>query len=248
MTALLGGFVLASACRPANVTVDPHLEVGDRARYRYEIEAEVTRALENATPTTTRIDTELVADQEVTALTEDGAEAAVTLRRTGSPPRAAQVVLDRAGAIRSIELVEDLTNGAVGLGELGSLFPPSTAPPTTPLAPGDRWSISEDGLEGEGRLARLGVVDGADVAVVETSLVEALEDAVAAGTSAVSLDGELRSEGTIAYDLADGSMRRSSSRSRGDVRAVIQPPPGVGSEPAHARITYDIRVRVTRLD
>lgn len=245
---LLGGLLAGSACRPGTVTVAPRVEVGDRARYRYEIDATITSALEGDEPTTTEIATELLADQEVVAITEDGAQAQVTLRRDGDAPREAQVLLDRSGAIQSIELVEGLTSGGLGLAELGSLLPPSTLPPTSPLAPGARWKISEGGLEGRGRLDRVGIIDGEEVAVVETSLVEAMQEAVVAGASEATLDGQLRSGGTAAYDVADGSVRRSSARSHGEVSARIQPPAGVDAEPVDATITYDIRVRVTRLD
>lgn len=237
-----------SGCRASTVTIEPHLDVGDVARYRYEIDAEITRALDDGNPATTRIAAELLAEQEVLALTDHGAQAAVTLRREGAAPRSAQVLLDRSGAIRGISLVEGLASDTLGLSELGSLLPPSTAPPSIPLAPGARWSISEGQLEGHGRLERLGVIDGADVAVVETSVVEVLDDAVDTGTSEATLEGELRSRGTAAYDVSDGSVRRSTARSRGEVRALIQPPADVDAAPAEGTITYDIRVRVTRLD
>lgn len=246
--ALLGALLAGSACRPGTITVEPRVEVGDRARYRYEIEATITSALEGDEPTTTEIATELLADQEVVAITEDGARAQVTLRRDGAAPRQAQVLLDRSGAIRSVELVEGLASGGLGLAELGSLLPPSSLPPASPLAPGARWKISEGGLDGRGRLDRVGIIDGEEVAVVETSVVEALREAVVAGPSEATIDGELRSVGTAAYDLAGGAVRRSSARSRSEVRARIQPPAGVEAEPVDATITYDIRVRVTRLD
>lgn len=248
MVTLLGGLVTLGACRPSTVTVDSHLEVGDEARYRYEIDATITRALEGAEPTTTHITTELLADQEVVALTDDGAQAAVTLRREGSAPRSAQVLLDRSGAIRSIQLVEGMASDTLGLAELGSLLPPSSTPPTTPLRPGARWEIAEGAVTGHGRLERLGIIDDAEVAVVETAIVESLEEAVATGTSEATLQGELRADGTAAYDLADGSVRRSTARSRGEVQALIQPPAGIDAAPVAATIAYDIRVRVTRLD
>ena len=93
----------------------------------------------------------------------------------------------------------------------------------------------------------MGVIDDADVAVVDTTLSAAIDDAVAAGTSAVTLLGELRSKAMAAYDISDGSIRRSSARSRGDVQARIEPPAGVDAAPVLGTITYDIRVRVTRI-
>jgi hypothetical protein len=246
--ALVAALVALGACRAGTVRIEPVPHPGDRARYRYDIEATITRSLDDGKPTTTTIGTELIADQEVVALTDDGVEADVTLRRDGAAPRTARVQLDSTGAIHGIELVEGLSSDSLGLAQLGALLPPMTAPPAGPLAPGAHWSISEGALQGHGRLARLDVADGADVAVVDTSLIEAIDDAVAAGASAVTLLGELRSESTAAYDIADGSIRRSSARSRGEVRAQIEPPPGIDAAPVLGTISYDIRVRVTRLD
>lgn len=246
--ALVAGLAALSACRANTVRIDPDPQVGDRARYRYEIEATITRALEGGEPTTTEIATSLLADQEVVALTDEGIEAEVTLRRDGAAGRTARVVLERSGAIRGIELIEGLSADSLGLSQLGSLLPPTAAPPTSPLSPGTRWSISEGPLDGYGRLTRLGVIDGAEVGVVDTTVSAPIDDAVSAGTSSATLVGELRSKTTAAYDISDGSIRRSSARSHGDVQARIEPPAGVDAAPALGTITYDIRVRVTRLD
>lgn len=245
--ALVAGLAGLSACRAGTVRIAPDPQPGDRARYRYEIDATITRALDHGKPTTTAIRTELVADQEVVALTDQGVQADVTLRRDGAAPRTARVELDRAGAIHGIELVDGLSSDTLGVAQLGSLLPPIAAPPGGALAPGARWSVAEGALHGRGRLARLDVVDGVDVAVVDTTLTEAIDDAVAAGASAVTLVGELRSQGSAAYDLGDGSIMRSTARSRGSVRARIEPPSGVDAAPVLGTITYDIRVRVTRV-
>jgi hypothetical protein len=246
--ALVAGLAALGACRAPTVRIhaDPH--VGDRARYRYEIDATVTRALEGAKATTTAVTTTLLVDQKVVALTDDGVEADVTLHRDGAAARTARVVLDNTGAIRGIELVAGLTSDGLGLAQLGSLLPPTMAPPAVPMAPGERWSISKGSLDGHGRLLRLGVVDGADVAVVRTTLSDVVDDSVTGGASAARLTGRLRSTSTITYDLEDGSARRSAARSRGTVRARIEPPAGIDAAPVRGTISYDIRVRATRLD
>ena len=241
---MIGGL---SGCGRSTVRIDAAPVVGDRAKFRYEIDATITRALEGEEATTTRFTSTLVADQKVVAITEDGVEADITLRRGGAAPRLARVLLDRTGAIRSIELVAGLQSDELGLAELGSLLPPAVVPPTTPLAPGDRWKISDGAIEGHGRLARLGVIDGAEVAVVRTSVTEEIDEAVSGGTSSATLRGELHSVGTASYDLVDGSTRRSSARSQGAVKAVIEPPPWIDASPARGTIRYDIRVRATRI-
>lgn len=245
---LVAGLAALGACRPGTVRIDAHPNIGDRSRYRYEILATITRSIEGDRPTTTKVATTLLADQEVTAITTSGIEADVTLRRDGAATRTTRVLLNRGGAIRSIELVAGLDSAGLGLSQLGSLLPRAVTPPTRALAPGDRWAIREDAVQGSGRLARLGVVDGADVAVVRTSLSEAIDDAVTSGASTAKLTGTLRTLSTAAYDLADGSTRRSTARSHGTVQAKIEPPPGIRARAVLGTITYDIEVEAIRLD
>lgn len=244
---LVAALVAVGACQPGTVRIDGHPSVGERSRYRYEIEATITRAIEGGAPTTSKVSTTLLADQKVTAVTRSGIQADVTLRRDGAATRTARVLLNRSGAIRSIELVAGLESADVGLSQLGSLLPPAVTPPTRALAPGARWTIDEDDLRGTGRLMRLGVVDGADVAVVETSLSERIHDDVTSGTSRATLTGTLRTLSTAAYDLGDGSTRHSTARSSGTVRARIEPPAGIQAQPVLGTITYDIKVQAVRL-
>lgn len=245
--ALIAGLVALGACRPDTVRLEAQPEVGDRARYRYEIRATITRALDGETPTTSDIATDLIADQRVVALRGSDVEVEVSLRRDGAAERTARVVLDQGGTIRGIELVEGLSGDSFGLSQLGALLPPSAELPAGELGLGDRWSMDDGPISGRSRLAQLGVVDGADVAVVDSTLTQTVDEAVAAGPSAALLRGELRSETRATYDLDGGSIRRSSSRSRGDLVAVIEPPPGVEAAEVRATITYDITVRVRRL-
>lgn len=237
----------AGACRDGTVVVEPRPAVGDRARYRYEIEATITRALDQGAPQTSEIDSVLVVDQRIAAVAGEQVEADVTLRRDGAAPRAARVALDRSGAIQGIELVEGLDAANLDLAPLSSLLPPGTAPPRRALRPGDRWSIANGARRGQGRLTRLGVVDGEDVAVFDTTVAEGIDDDVAAGASAARVTGTLRSSATTTYDVGDGTIRRATAHSRGEVRARIEPPAGVDAAPALASITFEIRVRVTRL-
>lgn len=246
--AILGSLLALSACGSGTVRVVADPAIGDRARYRYEITATVSRSIEGNEPVTTDIATTLLADQEIVAVRRDVIEADVGLRRDGGVQRRATVLLDRSGAIRDIELVGGFSSTTLGLSELTTvLLPSATDLPPGELAPGERWSISDEHSSGEGRLVRLGVVDGARVAVVDTSLSSPIDDEVAAGESAASLTGVLRSEGTTSYDLDDGSVRRSVARSRGEMQVRIEPPAGVDAAPALGTIRYDIRVRVTRL-
>jgi hypothetical protein len=243
---LLVGAVAVGACRSGTVTLAYAPEPGDRYAYRYEIEATVTRSLEGSEPTVTEVRTTLDADQEVLEVSPGGVRAEVTLRRDGGAPRRAEVRLDRAGTLEGVDLIEGQQTDVFGLDTLGGVLP-TIALPEGPLAPGDRWSLDDGTVTGEGRLERLGVVDGKHVAVVATDTTQPIEDTVPTGPTTAALGGELRATGTTAYDLHDGSVRRVTARARGAVQARIAPPPGVDRGAVLGSITYDIRVQVTRL-
>ena len=154
--------------------------------------------------------------------------------------------LDEAGTLQGVDLIEGQSTDIFGLESLSGVLP-TVVVPQGPLAPGDRWSIDDDPLTGDGRLQRLGVIDGADVAVVTTDLEQPVEETTPVGATSAALAGDLRTTTTTAYDVRDGSVRRASSRARGEVEARIAPPPGVNATTVLGTITYDVRVRVTRL-
>lgn len=244
--ALAVGAVAVVGCRDHTVSVAYAPTVGDTYDYRYEIEATVTRSLEGQEPEVMRIDTELVARQQVRAVTDDGARIRLQLAREGGATRTAVAILDRAGTLEGVELVEGLSAAVSGLADEGSLIPTLAGPPDRPLAPGDRWEVRQGQRRGEGRLERLGVIDGSDVAVVRTTATEDLARSVQAGASDTEVTGRVRSGATTSYDLHDGAIRRSRSWSRGEIDAEIEPPRGVRAEPVQATIRFEVSVRVTR--
>jgi hypothetical protein len=233
------------ACRPSTVSVTYAPQVGDRYGYRYEISATVSRQLEGEAPQVSHVDTELRADQVVEARTARGARLRLRLTREGGAPREAVAIVDRAGSLEGIELVEGLGAAVLGVAD-EAILPTLPGPPDRPLAPGDRWSIDGRGRTGEGRLERLGVVDGRDVAVVRTTATSRLARDLLAGASATAVRGRVRSGSTVSYDLDGGAIRRSRSWSRGEVRAELQPPEGVDAAPVRATISYEVTVEVTR--
>jgi hypothetical protein len=243
-TALLAAAPLW-ACRPSTVSVSYAPAIGDRYAYRYEISATVTRRIEGEAPQVTQVDTELLAEQVVEARTARGTRIRVRLTREGGTPRTAVAIVDRAGSLEGVELVEGLGVAVPGVAD-DAIVPTLPGPPDSPLAPGDRWSIASGRRTGEGRLERLGVVDRRDVAVVRTTATEDLARDVQAGASATEVRGRVRSGATVSYDLDGGAVRRSRSWSRGEVRAELQPPEGVDAEPVRATISYEVTVEVTR--
>ena len=116
------------------------------------------------------------------------------------------------------------------------------------LAGATTGAISGVGADsGRARLVGLGRVDGVEVATVHADLTEALDEVATFVGSEVALTGSLRSTTTTTYDLADGTVRRATSRTSGTVDALVQPPRGVAALPVPAVITVDLRVRATRL-
>lgn len=240
--AVAAGLAVLAGCDDGAVRLDGAPEVGARSVHRYELDATITRSIEGEEPAVSELDVRIDTEAEVLELTDDGVRAEVTIRRPGADARTAQVILGRGGTIQDLELVEGLPTDASALGGFGALFGATDLPPDEPLRPGDRWVVRDDRVEGDGRLERLGVVDGEHVAVVRTDVVEPLEPTATSG-----VEGELRTRATTAYDLDDGSVRRSTSTSTGSVTALIQPPAGVTADPVRATIRYDVRVRVVRL-
>lgn len=241
------GLIALAGCQRGTVTVAPDPQVGDRARYRYEIVARITSRIDGRDPKVTEIDTTLVVDQETTAVSLEGIEADVVLRRDRRAPQATTVVLDATGAIRDVDLAAGLGLEELGLSQLGALVPPTMAPPRRALSPGARWAIEAGPVDGHGRLLRLGVEHDADVAVVRTEVGQEVDEVVTSGASVAELRGRLTSLATAAYALDGGTMQRSTIRSTGDVRAAIQPPTGIDVAAVLGTITYDIQVRATRL-
>ena len=235
------------ACRPDTVSLRFEPRDGEAYRYRYEIEIRVTRTVEGEAPETTEVTSTLRSSQEVVERSDDGTVMEVTLTSDDGAPRTATVVLDRAGSLQAIVAVEGLPVELLGLPS-GALPTANVGePPDRPLKIGDEWTISDGTLTGDARLERLGVVDDRDVAVVGASLTDVLTGAETVGDSEVTLDGDLESTTITTYDLRDGAVRRASLRADGTVDVVVAPPFGMAVPPVEATVSYELRVRTTRL-
>ena len=239
--------MVVASCRPATVSVAYTPTIGQHYGYRYEIEATVTRRVAGQRPRVTHLDTQLLAQERVQAVTRAGTRLRLVLTRDGGTPRSAVVLVDRAGSLAGVELVQGLDAAALGLADEGALGSGAApAPPDGRLAPGDRWTIHQRHRTGHGRLERLGVVDGQDVAVMATSVTDVVDDAGRAGDSTTRVTGQVISEATTSYDLRGGAVRRSRSHATGSLRALLRPPAGVEARAVVATIDYDLTVRVTR--
>lgn len=235
-------------CRPDTVRLGFAPEVGDTYRYRYVVEATITRQVDGEEPRTTDVRLTIESTQTVVEPRPDGTVVDVTLDAPEATPRTVTVVMDRAGSLQAIEQVDGLPADAAGLPAATLLGLPSAEPPDAALSIGETWSLDDGPVEGEGRLDRLGVLDGEPAAVVEATLREALQATEARSGSEVALDGTLRADGTTAFDVGDGAIRRSETRSHGRVDVEVAPPEGVTAAPVRAVVTYELRVTTTRLD
>lgn len=242
--AAVGTLLAAGACREHQVDLSYRPDEGDTYDYRFEITAVVTRALEGREPQVTELDTVLRADHRVLDVSEDGARVEVEIRRDGGEPDTVVVELDRAGSLRGLELPEGLEGQ---IGGIGDALAPTGSLPDVPLAPGQRWSSDDGSRFVRGRLLRLGVVDGADVAVIRTTVDEDVSERTEAGGSPATLTGQLSTRSTTTYDVEDGAVRRSSSSTSGEVEVLIEPPAGVEADPVPGTISYEVEVEVTRL-
>jgi hypothetical protein len=242
----LGGAALAG-CRSDAVSLGFDPPPGSVYRYRYEIEATVTRRVDGGDPAVTEVSITISSEQEIRERTDDGVVASVTLTAEGSAPRTSTVRLDRAGSLEAIQEVEGLPSESVGLPSEALFGTAVGAPPPEDLTVGERWPIEAGSVSGEGRLDRLGVVDGGDVAVATIDLVDAITDIVAVGGSEVALEGEVVTAASTTFDLEDGAVREAQSRTSGTVGAQIAPPTGIDATPVAAVITFELRVRTIRL-
>ncbi|MFL6203923.1 MAG: hypothetical protein ACJ739_01085 [Acidimicrobiales bacterium] len=243
----VAGASLLLACRPNTVELRFQQEVGATYRYRYVIETTLTRTVEGEAARTTELTVTVHSTQKVLEVTDEGARVEVTLTSSSSPtPSTATVQVDRAGSLQAIQQIDGLPAESAGLSTDALLAAAATTTPDRPLAVGDRWDIREGTITGDGRLDRLGVIDDRDVAVVETSLLEAFNATKESGGSQVVLDGDLHTSAVTAFDLIDGSVREGRTRSAGAVDVLVAPPEGVVAPAVDALVIYELRVTTTR--
>jgi hypothetical protein len=173
----------------------------------------------------------------------------VVLERAGSGARTYVMRFDRAAQLTEVESVEGIPAAALGQLGLSEIFPAAAAaPPSRPLAPGDRWRIDDTvrlpgmdapaRLRGAGRLVELGVVDGHDTATVRSTFTVPVETAELRGTQ--------RTELTTVYDLADGAVRVVTARTTGRFAVTLSPPDGEAGDALEGTLTLELRSETRR--
>ena len=243
------GAAVVTACRPNTVRLGFEPEVGATYRYRYEIDAEITRAADGEEPRTTHLAVTVESRQTVVEVNDEGALLEVTLRSSSSPtPTTATVQVDRAGSLQAIQQIDGLPATSTGLSTDALLAAAATRTPDHALVVGERWDVREGTITGDGRLDHLAVLHGDGAAVVEISLLEAFNATQETRGSEVVLDGDLRTHATTAFALEDGSVREGHTSSAGTVDVLVAPPTGVVAPAVEAAVTYELRVTTTRVD
>lgn len=219
----------------------------------------MTTTLTGGRPEKVRDRAELVARHRV--LSRDGDAVRVEVRVTvpGVGDQTAVVRLDRAAQLTAIETVEGVPVAALGDLGVSEIFPAAAgAPPDRRLRPGDRWDIDDRlqldemadpaRLRGVGRLVSLAVVDGRDTATVRSTFSVPIEASISTQRGAGELRGTQRTELTVTYDLADGSVRAADATTTGSFRLVLNPPSDSAARPQIGTLTVEVTSETTLAD
>lgn len=248
---------LLGACDPDTVMVAYDAEVGDTARYRAEIRTDVTRVLAGERTRDRQVD-RIETTQEV--LSSDDGETMVevdVLPETGAP-RTFVARLDRAGRLDTIDVVDGVSAGALGVDPGDGLPVGLLAPPPGELRPGQRWQIEEPfavaalseplAVRGTGRVVSLGVEDGRDVAHVEVTVSMPVRSVVATSDGSVTVFGRQELSSKATYDLDGGGLVRERAVVDGEADLIVQPPPDVDAAPLRGTIAYTVTSETALLD
>lgn len=247
------------ACSGGKVRLSFHPLPGTRYAYEITVRSITATRVQGAADRDADDRIVLRADHEVLRAGPEGSTVRVRLRDptdAGGTTRTFEVRLDRSAQLSAIERVEGLP--AEVLGELGlsEIFPAAAAaPPDRLLEPGGRWEIDEtvdlpglDGahLTGTGRLSRLGVERGRDLATVRTEVELPVRRTSEVSGTRLRLSGLQRTNATTTYGLEDGAVERSEAITQASFDLRLDPVDGVGA-PALGTLTVEVRSTTRRV-
>jgi hypothetical protein len=256
-TLLLLGLALAlsssllSGCRPDGVRLAFHPKPGAKYSYRVEVHADVTTRIGDQ-PVRRRVDDDvLLASHAVLSAGRRNSRVEVRLSGEGQPTRTFVVSLDRAAQLAEVQTIEGLPASALGTLGLSEIFPAAAgAPPDRLLSPGDRWRINEpvtlpgasrSRLSGEGRLVELGVVDGREVARVDSTFRLPVERSSSEEQGRILLRGEQVVQSRFTAGVADGAVEQVETQTTGRFQLSLVPS---GSAPGAAAVPGELVVVV----
>lgn len=250
MTLAFGG------CRSDTVRVAYRPEVGDRSVYEITVRSTSVVEMPGEEEREEREEVVLEAEHVVLDAGRGGSRVRVRLRPVGGDDgdvRTFVVRLDEAARLAEVEEVEGLPAKVLGDVGLAEIFPAAGAAPDRPIEPGERWTVDEPvnlpgagaaRRSGRGRLASIGVVDGMDLAVIETEMTVPVATRSDSDDGPFRLDGDQRSESRTAYEIGDGSLLWAKSRTVGNFRLTLaadprEPQPRTGT----LRVTVESETR-----
>ncbi len=247
--------LMGTACLEDTVRLSFQPRPGDRYSYRVEVEAEAVATVTGESPRRTETKNVFEAEQSVIDADPTGTRVQVRLNELGGLPRNFVVRLDRAAQLAEVQSIEGLPASALGGLGLSEIFPAAAgAPPDRPLSPGSRWTIDEpvqlaspefSRLAGQGRLAKLGVIDGRDVATVVSTYRLPVRRTAQERRSKLELSGSQDTNASTTYDLRDGSVVSVEARTNGTYGVMLLPPDGTPGAPIPGTLTVEVR-SVTR--
>ena len=247
--------VITTACREDTVRLSFQPRSGDRYSYRVEVEAEALTTVGDEPPQRSQSSNVFESEQSVLDSQPSGTRVQVRLSEVGGLARNFVVRLDRAAQLAEVQSIEGLPTSALGGLGLSEVFPAAAgAPPDEPLSPGSRWAIDEPvqlaspelfRLVGEGRLAKLGVVDGREVATVVSNYRLPVKRTAQERRNKLELSGSQDTNASTTYDLKDGSVVSVEARTSGSYTIMLLPRDGTPGPAIPGRVTVEVR-SVTR--
>ena len=221
-------------------------------RYAVTVHAETTTTIDGRPPNHRVNDEQIEARHTVVAADRDGVVVDVVLQVPGTPDRTFEVRLDRTGSLAEVQRVERLPASLLGDLGLAEVFPAAAgAPPDRPLRPGSSWTIDQPvrlpdrapaRLTGRGRLDRLGLSHGRQLATIESRYRLPVHEQ----TGDTAIDGVQTTSVSATHDLSDGAVQLVRATTTGEFRLTLSPPAGVHAPPLTGQLTVEVRSETRR--
>ncbi len=247
----------AAGCGSDTVRLGFHPDAGAAYTYRVEVESLTVVSVDGSPSQRVEDRFELRAQHDVLAAGTESSRVRVRLSGPNVGARTFVVRLDRAGQLAEVQRIEDLPAQVLGSIGLTEIFPAAAgAPPATPLSPGERWVVDEPvslpgqpttRLRGSGRLTELGVVDGEEVATIDSTFRLAVKGTTELAQGSFALDGSQSTTASATHRLADGAVEEVRALTRGRYRLTLLPPAGTSGPAVPGTLTVEVRSHTVRV-
>jgi hypothetical protein len=254
---VLLALVGVSGCGDDTVRIAFQPPAGARYAYRVEVESTTVTAVEGTAPVRRHEKFVLRAAHHVLTADGDSSRVEVRLRDAEGVSRRFVVRLDRAGQLTEVQRIEGIPARALGSLGLTEIFPAAAgAPPDSRLSPGDRWRVDDPvelpgqaptRLLGTGRLSALGVVEGRDVATVESQFELTVRGTSVLDQGRFRLTGTQTTTSTSSHGLADGAVEEVTALTTGRFRLMLLPPAGEDGPEVPGTLRIEVRSKTRRV-